>query len=74
MRRDDSSNTAEANEAAWEATRGAVIGAAKWGAGTAVLAGAGQLFSPLYRGFTIQFKMYVGVGVATGSMGWGQTR
>lgn len=49
----------EVKEAAWVATRGAVYGAAKWGAVTGVLAGLGYVMSPIYRGLTIQFKMYV---------------
>ena len=50
---------AEAVDASWAATRGAVYGAATWGAATALLAGVGYLASPIYRGFTIQFKVYV---------------
>ncbi len=57
MKSYDQMQSAEANDAAWEATRGAVIGAAKWGAVTAVLGGAGYVFSPVYRGLTFQFKM-----------------
>jgi hypothetical protein len=49
----------EAIDAGWEATRGAVIGAIKWGAVTAVLGGIGYAASPLYRSLTIQFKVYV---------------
>lgn len=49
--------TDEANDAAWEAGRGAVIGAAKWGAVAAVLGAAGYVWSPIYRGTTIQFKV-----------------
>jgi len=78
----------EINDAAWEAARGAVVGAAKvssssvfalpwsyvsrnlyadlmfssgeqWGLFSAVAAGAGYAFSPLYRGLTFQFKVYV---------------
>jgi hypothetical protein len=49
----------EADNAAWEATRGAIYGALKWGAVTAALGGLGYKFSPLYRGLTIQFKVYV---------------
>lgn len=47
----------EANDAAWEAARGAGIGALKWGAGAAVLAAIGYAVSPIYRGTTIQFKV-----------------
>lgn len=49
----------EAAEASWEATRGALYGAAKWGLASAVLGGVGYAVSPLYRGLTIQFKVYV---------------
>lgn len=43
--------------AAWEATRGAVYGAVKWGAFTGLLGGIGYATSPIYRGLTIQFKV-----------------
>lgn len=49
--------TEEANDAAWEAAKGAGIGAAKWGAVTAVLGAIGYAWSPVYRGTTIQFKV-----------------
>jgi hypothetical protein len=49
----------EAVDAGWEATRGAIYGAIKWGAVTAALGGIGYAVSPLYRGLTIQFKVYV---------------
>ncbi|KAK4242486.1 hypothetical protein C8A03DRAFT_29245 [Achaetomium macrosporum] len=59
----------EANEASWEATRGAVYGAFKWGVGTALLGGIGYLVSPVYRGLTIQFKVYLQMsGMVLGSM------
>jgi hypothetical protein len=47
----------EANEASWEATRGAVNGAIKWGIAAAALGIIGHSMYPLYRGFTIQFKV-----------------
>ena len=47
----------EAVDASWEATRGAISGAIKWGIGTALLGGVGYLASPVYRGLTIQFKV-----------------
>ncbi|KAL1642083.1 hypothetical protein SLS58_005671 [Diplodia intermedia] len=50
---------AEINSAAWVAARGAAVGAAKWGIASAVLGGAGYIFSPIYRGLTIQFKVIV---------------
>lgn len=43
--------------AAWEATRGAVYGAVKWGALAGILGGIGYVMSPIYRGLTIQFKV-----------------
>lgn len=49
----------EATDASWEATRGAISGAVKWGIGTAILGGLGYAMSPVYRGLTIQFKVYV---------------
>lgn len=53
----DKARSAEADDAAWEATKGAVIGAAKWGVGAAILGGIGYRFSPVYRGLTFQFKV-----------------
>jgi hypothetical protein len=47
----------EANEAAREAVRGGLVGAAKWGVAVALLGGIGSFVSPLYRGLTIQFKL-----------------
>ncbi|KAF6819766.1 imidazoleglycerol-phosphate dehydratase [Colletotrichum musicola] len=55
----DRIKSAEANDAAWEATRGAVTGALRWGAGAAVLGAVAYKFSPLYKGLTIQFKCYI---------------
>ncbi|TVY48022.1 hypothetical protein LOCC1_G001078, partial [Lachnellula occidentalis] len=49
----------EAKTAAWEATRGAVAGAAKWGLVAAGLGGIGYAMSPIYRGLTIQFKVFI---------------
>ncbi|KAB2576481.1 hypothetical protein DIS24_g911 [Lasiodiplodia hormozganensis] len=49
----------EINSAAWVAARGAAVGAAKWGIASAVLGGAGYVFSPIYRGLTIQFKVFL---------------
>jgi hypothetical protein len=48
----------EANDAAWEAAKGAVSGATKWGAGAALLGVIGHYWSPVYRATTIQFKVY----------------
>ncbi|PSS10584.1 hypothetical protein M430DRAFT_21938 [Amorphotheca resinae ATCC 22711] len=49
----------EANTAAWEGGRGFVVGATKWGIGTAILGAAGWYMSPVYRGLTIQFKTFI---------------
>jgi hypothetical protein len=59
MRTHDTTRHAEATEASWEAARGATYGAIKWGIGTAVLGGLGHAVSPIYRGLTVQFKVYV---------------
>lgn len=59
----------DAKEAQWEAARGAAVGAVKWGAASAVLGGIGYIFSPLYRGLTPQFKVYLQMsGMILGSM------
>lgn len=47
----------EAHEASWEAARGGMYGALKWGAGAAILGAIGHTTYPLYRGLTIQFKV-----------------
>ena len=57
MRAHKALDSDDANEAQWEAARGAVSGAVKWGAATAALGGAAWALSPLYRGLTIQFKV-----------------
>jgi len=59
MKSHNAMKDAEAVDAGWEATRGAIYGAIKWGAVTAVLGGIGYAVSPLYRGLTVQFKVYV---------------
>ncbi|AEO62553.1 07835718-56f3-48c9-8ece-716c96cfbe38 [Thermothielavioides terrestris] len=59
----------EATDASWEATRGAVYGAVKWGVASALLGGLGYVLSPVYRGLTIQFKVYLQMsGMVLGSM------
>ncbi|KAF2652339.1 hypothetical protein K491DRAFT_695658 [Lophiostoma macrostomum CBS 122681] len=59
----------ETNKAAWVAARGAVTGAAKWGIFAAVAAGAAYAISPVYRGLTVQFKVYIQMsGMILGSM------
>lgn len=57
MRSHDMMKSEEANEAAWEAGKGAVIGALEFGAATAVLGAIGYAWSPIYRRTTIQFKV-----------------
>ncbi|KAF8865963.1 hypothetical protein BDZ45DRAFT_380226 [Acephala macrosclerotiorum] len=49
----------EANGAAWEGGKGALYGAVKWGAFAALLGGVGYGISPIYRGLTIQFKVFL---------------
>ncbi|GAW12494.1 hypothetical protein EKO27_g2376 [Xylaria grammica] len=49
----------EANQAQMEAVRGAGAGALKFGAASALLGGLGYAMSPIYRGLTIQFKVYI---------------
>ncbi|KAH6854289.1 hypothetical protein B0I37DRAFT_25934 [Chaetomium sp. MPI-CAGE-AT-0009] len=69
MRSANDTKHEEANEASWEASRGAVAGAVKWGLATAVLGGIGYAVSPVYRGLTIQFKVYIQMsGMVLGSM------
>ncbi|KAK8079109.1 hypothetical protein PG994_002916 [Apiospora phragmitis] len=57
MKPHDALNATDVHEAQWEATRGAAIGAAKWGAASAILGATAYAFSPIYRGLTIQFKV-----------------
>jgi hypothetical protein len=54
----------EATAASWEATRGAIHGAITWGIGSAILGAIGYAVSPLYRGLTIQFKVYIDTGLS----------
>jgi hypothetical protein len=49
----------EANDAGWMAARGAALGALKWGAVAAVLGAIAHVRSPVYRGTTIQFKVFL---------------
>ncbi|UNI18956.1 hypothetical protein JDV02_005185 [Purpureocillium takamizusanense] len=59
----------EANAAAWEAGKGALLGAAKWGAGAAILGAIGYVWSPIYRNTTVQFKVYLQMsGMVLGGM------
>lgn len=57
MKAHDPLNSAEASAASWEAAKGALYGAGKYGLACVVLAGVGQAVSPVYRGLTIQFKV-----------------
>jgi len=50
---------AEYNQAGWQGFLGGMNGAARWGIYSAILAGAGYYFSPVYRGLTVQFKVYL---------------
>ncbi|EAQ90690.1 hypothetical protein CHGG_02625 [Chaetomium globosum CBS 148.51] len=69
MRSANDTKHEEAVDASWEASRGAVVGAVKWGLATAVLGGIGYAMSPVYRGLTIQFKVYIQMsGMVLGSM------
>ncbi|KAK3946074.1 hypothetical protein QBC46DRAFT_370764 [Diplogelasinospora grovesii] len=69
MRSHNAMKDVEAVDASWEAARGAVYGAIKWGIPTAMLGGLGYMFSPLYRSLTIQFKVYIQMsGMVFGSM------
>jgi len=62
-------NDEEVNGAAWAAGRGAVVGAAKWGVFSAVAGLAAFQFSPLYRGLTFQFKVFLQMsGMTFGSI------
>ncbi|GAW26961.1 putative imidazoleglycerol-phosphate dehydratase [Rosellinia necatrix] len=59
----------EARRAQTEALRGAGLGALKYGAAFAFLGGLGYAMSPIYRGLTIQFKVYIQMsGMILGGM------
>ncbi|KAG8351454.1 hypothetical protein FVEN_g10429 [Fusarium venenatum] len=69
MRTHDAMQSEEANDAAWEAARGGIAGAVKWGIGAAILGAAGYVWSPLYRSMTVQFKVYLQMcGMVPGAM------
>ncbi|RFU26888.1 hypothetical protein B7463_g9446, partial [Scytalidium lignicola] len=51
--------TDEASEAASEGGKGALMGAARWAVYGAIVSGAGYAISPVYRGLTIQFKVFI---------------
>jgi hypothetical protein len=52
-------NDEEAAAASREAGKGAILGALKWGAIFGVLGGVAFAVSPIYRGLTFQFKVYL---------------
>lgn len=59
----------ESRSATWEGIRGGVNGAARWGLVTGILGIAAYLFSPVYRGLTPQFKVYLQMsGMTVGGM------
>ncbi|GAB7322836.1 hypothetical protein MBLNU13_g05401t1 [Cladosporium sp. NU13] len=59
----------EVNAAAWAAGRGAVVGASKWAIFSAVAGLVAYQFSPLYRGLTFQFKVFLQMsGMTFGSI------
>ncbi|CAN8095342.1 unnamed protein product [Discula destructiva] len=69
MRPHDAMRDEEVAGAAWAATRGAGYGALKWGAFTGILSGVGFMTSPIYRGLTVQFKVYLQMsGMLAGAM------
>ncbi|KAI1856093.1 hypothetical protein JX265_011808 [Neoarthrinium moseri] len=69
MKSHDALNSDDVKEAQREATRGAVMGAVKWGIASAALGGVGYHFWPVYRGLTVQFKVYLQMsGMILGSM------
>ncbi|CAF9916931.1 MAG: hypothetical protein GOMPHAMPRED_001157 [Gomphillus americanus] len=59
MRTHNALNDEEANQAAKIALKGAGIGAIKYGAFLLPLFIIGQSISPVYRGLTIQFKVFL---------------
>lgn len=55
----------ESSIASAQAFRGATVGAAKWGLIAGTLGVVGYLISPIYRGLTIQFKVYIQLSTMT---------
>lgn len=49
----------EQSAASSEALRGATVGAAKYGLVTLLLGVVGTFISPIYRGLTVQFKVFL---------------
>ncbi|MCJ1406408.1 hypothetical protein MMC19_000473 [Ptychographa xylographoides] len=63
------SKDVEANAAASEALKGAAVGAAKYGLPLLLLPILGPHLSPIYRGLTIQFKVFIQMsGMTLGGM------
>ncbi|TAQ85062.1 hypothetical protein B7494_g6619 [Chlorociboria aeruginascens] len=62
MRHSGGLRNEEAHIAAREATRGALIGAAKWGLFGVIVGGTGYALSPVYRSLTVQFKVFIQMG------------
>ncbi|CCE27664.1 hypothetical protein E4U22_003973 [Claviceps purpurea] len=69
MRSHDPLRSEEVEAAGREAGKGALVGAAKWGLGAAVLGAIGYKWWPVYRGTTIQYKIYLQLsGMILGGM------
>merc|ERR1712000_634823 len=66
MRSHDFMKSDEADQAAWEAAKGAVSGAAKWGVATAILGAIGYAWSPVYRATYSVQGVYTDVGHGAG--------
>jgi len=65
----DLKNDEELNAASWQAAKGAVIGAARWGLGFAALGTAAYFYTPVYRNLTVQFKVFIQMsGMTFGGM------
>ncbi|MCJ1341111.1 hypothetical protein MMC09_006407 [Bachmanniomyces sp. S44760] len=60
---------AELSAASSAATNGALVGGSKYGLATLLLGAAGYAMSPIYRGLTIQFKVFIQLsGMTLGAM------
>ncbi|KIW09435.1 uncharacterized protein PV09_00320 [Verruconis gallopava] len=55
----DLKNDEELKAASWEAARGAAYGASTWGIGAALASGVAHMYSPIYRGLTVQFRIFL---------------
>ena len=69
MRSHDAMKDDEAVAAAWEAAHGAGYGACKYGVACALLGAVGYAVSPVYRGLTMQFKVYASFTTPLPSLG-----